>query len=73
MNVNPGFNNVLYKHMKDSVCLFTKRHILDSAKLKEFADGNSYFHVKGGKFSEWVENTVGKGEIARYEIFLLFS
>ena len=23
-------------------------------------------------FSEWVENTVGKGEIARYEQFLLF-
>ena len=26
----------------------------------------------GGKFSERVENTVGKGEIARYEQFLLF-
>ena len=24
------------------------------------------------KFSKWVENTVGKGEIARYEQFLLF-
>ena len=26
----------------------------------------------GRKFSKWVENTVGKGEIARYEQFLLF-
>ena len=26
----------------------------------------------GGMFSERVENTVGKGEIARYEQFLLF-
>ena len=25
----------------------------------------------GGKFFKWVENTVGKGEIARYEQFLL--
>ena len=24
------------------------------------------------KLSKWVENTVGKGEIARYEQFLLF-
>ena len=24
------------------------------------------------KFSKWVENTVGKGEIAHYEQFLLF-
>ena len=27
---------------------------------------------KGIKFSKWVENNVGKGEIARYEQFLLF-
>ena len=27
----------------------------------------------GRKLSKWVENTVGKGEIARYEQFLLFS
>ena len=26
----------------------------------------------GRKFSRWVENTVGKGEIARYEQFLLY-
>ena len=27
----------------------------------------------GRKFSEWVENTVGKAEIACYEQFLLFQ
>ena len=26
----------------------------------------------GEKFSKWVEKTAGKGEIARYEQFLLF-
>ena len=26
----------------------------------------------GRKFSKWIENTVGKGDIARYEQFLLF-
>ena len=44
----------------------------DSSKLKEFADDNFKFDENGRKFSERVENTVGKGEIARYEQFLLF-
>ena len=30
------------------------------------------FDENGRKFSKWVENTVGKGEIACYEQFLLF-
>ena len=30
------------------------------------------FDEIGSKFPKWVENTVGKGEIARYEQFLLF-
>ena len=38
----------------------------------EFADDNFNFTESGGKFSKQVENTVGKGEIARYEQFLLF-
>ena len=38
----------------------------DSSKLKEFADDNFYFREKGRKFSEGVENTVGKGEISRH-------
>ena len=44
----------------------------DNSKLKEFADGNSKFDENGGKFSNRVANTVGKGEIARNEHFLLF-
>ena len=31
----------------------------------------SNFDENGRKLSKWVENTVGKGEIARYEQFLL--
>ena len=41
-------------------------------KLKEFADDNFIFEENDGMFSKTVENTVGKGEIARYEQCLLF-
>ena len=37
--------------------------------MKEFADDNFKFDKKGSKLSKWVENNVGKGEIARYENF----
>ena len=37
----------------------------DKPKPKEFADNNSKFGENGRKFSKRVENTVGKGEIAR--------
>ena len=40
--------------------------------MKELADDNFEFDENGRKFSKWVENTVRKGEIARYEQFLLF-
>ena len=40
--------------------------------MKEFADDNFKLDENGRKLSKWVENTVGKGEIARYEQFLLF-
>ena len=50
----------------------TRRQILDSSKLKEFADDNFKFDENGRKLSKRVENTVGKGEIARHEQFLLF-
>ena len=49
-----------------------RRQILDSSKLKEFADNNFKFDENGRKLSKQVENTVGKGEIARYEQFLPF-
>ena len=55
-----------------SRCHCTRRQILDSSKLKEFADDNFKFDETGRKLSKRVENTVGKGEIARYEQFLLF-
>ena len=45
--------------------------ILDWSKLKQFANDNFKFDENNRKFSKWVENTVGKGEIARYEQFLL--
>ena len=47
--------------------------MLDSSNVKEFADDISKFDENGRKFSRHVENTVGKGEIARCEQFLLFS
>ena len=50
----------------------TRRQILDFSKLKEFADNNFKFDKNGSKLPRWVENTVGKGEIAHYEQFLLF-
>ena len=37
-----------------------------------FADDNFEFDGNGRKFSKRLENTVGKGEIAHYEQFLLF-
>ena len=51
--------------------------ILDWSKLKQSADDNFEFDVNSRKFSKRVlkkkkKNTVGKGEIARYEQFLLF-
>ena len=52
---------------------FPKQHISDSSTLKGFAHDNFKFDENGRKFSKWVENTVGKGGIACYEQFLLFS
>ena len=46
--------------------------ILDWSKLKQFADDNFKFDENSRKFFKQVQNTVGKGEIARYEQFLLF-
>ena len=40
--------------------------------MKVFADDNFKFDENGKKLSKQVENTVGKGEIARYKQFLLF-
>ena len=51
---------------------FPKQQILDWPKLKEIADDNFKLDENGRKLSKWAENTAGKGEIARYEQFLLF-
>ena len=50
----------------------TRQQILDSSKRKEFADDNFKFDENGRKLFKRVENTVGIGEIAHYEQFLLF-
>ena len=39
-----------------------KREILNSFKLKEFADNNFKFDENGRKFSKRVENNMKKGE-----------
>ena len=64
-----------YEVITDNISIYlpiTRRQILDSSKLKEFADDNFKFDENRRKLSKWVENTGGKGEIARYEQFLLF-
>ena len=42
------------------------------SKLKQSADNHFKFDENSRKFSKRVENTVGQGEIALYEQFLLF-
>ena len=68
-----GYVRNLIEYKRANPCEpITRRQILDSSKLKEFADDNFKFDENDRKLSKWVENTVGKGEIARYEQFLLF-
>ena len=57
----------------DTELTFPKRQILYSSKLEEFADDNFILDKNAKKFSKPLENTVGNGEIARYEQFLLFQ
>ena len=54
-----------------SASSFSKRQILDSSKLKGFADDNFNCDENGRKLFKRLENTVGKGEIACFEQFLL--
>ena len=42
-------------------------------KFKAYADDNFEFDESRRKLTKWVENTVGNGEIARYEQFFLFQ
>ena len=69
---------ILFYHKLTFICPnlnslpLPKRQVLDSSKLKVFADDNFKFQKNGRKFSKPVENAVENGEIARYEQFLLF-
>ena len=56
----------------DLVKPFSKRQILDPSKMKDFADDSFKFVENGRMLYKWVENTVGKLEIAHFEQFLLF-
>ena len=51
---------------------FPKQQVLDSSNLKELTDNNFELDENGRKFSKLVENTVGKGEIAHYELISPF-
>ena len=44
----------------------------DSSRLKEFVEDNFKIDENGREFSKRVEKTVGKGEFACFEKFLLF-
>ena len=65
-------NTVMFYFNETTDSPFPKRQILDSSKFKKFAVDNFEFDENGRKFSKWVEDTVGKGQIACYEQFLLF-
>ena len=68
------FGKVVCQTITYSSALYpiNRGQILDSSKLKDFADDNLKFEENCRKLFKPVENTVGKGEIARYEQFLLF-
>ena len=68
---NLSLELVLFAIRKQVCKPFPKRQILHSSKLKEFADNNFKFDENGREFSKRVENTMGKGEIACNEKFLL--
>ena len=58
--------------LKQRYLTLSQTRVLNSSKLKQSADDNLKFNENNRKSSKQVENTVGKGEIARYEQFLLF-
>ena len=60
------------QHFYRVVTPIPKQQTSGSSKIKEFADDNYKIDVKDRNLSRRVENTVGKGEIAHFEQFLLF-
>ena len=76
--LSPAFSPFPTMFLKGSflrtINAFPNQKILDTSKLKVFTDDNFQFDENGRKvLYRWVENTVGKGEIAHFEQFLLFS
>ena len=51
---------------------FPKQQILDSSKLKEFANENFEFGENARKFSRRAEDIVGKEEIACFQAISFF-
>ena len=49
-------------NLLNHVSPFPKRQILDTSKLKEFAENHFKLDENGREISKQVENTVGKGE-----------
>ena len=64
-----GYNTELYWTSFTAVMPLPKYNIVRN----HIQDDNFKFDENGRKLSKWVVNSVGKGEIARYEQFLLFQ
>ena len=71
-NICGNKENVCYKYCPLFLNPLPKQQILDSSRLKEYADDYFKFDEHGRKFSKRVENTAGRGEIAHYQQFRLF-
>ena len=67
-----GSRNKISLPSKPSINPFPDDKFYPLPNLEHFADDNFKFDENDGKFFNRVENTVGKGGIARYEQFLLF-
>ena len=73
-----GFHNVFHPFIDNFPCFtdflpFSKQQILAFSKLKEIAENNFTFYENDGKFSERVENTMGKGDIGHLDLWTNFT
>ena len=59
--------------MQIGLLTFPKRQTPKRQTERVILKGNFKFDENGRKFFKRVENTVGRGEIALYEQFLIFS
>ena len=68
---NPGLKQALKAR---GFCFLTLSQTTDFrlCQIQRVCRQQFKFDQNGRKLSKWVKNTVGKGEIARYEQFLLF-